>query len=85
VGRADSDPGRWLEESGGGWRVDQGDVDGLLRALEAAADLAERARRGAAARAYAAEHFDRERNCARLAALLEEAAAAGPPERRIAP
>ena len=79
VGRADSDPGRWLEESGGGWRVDAGDVAGLLRALEAAADPSERERRGAAARAYAERHFDRSANCARIALLLENAAGTAPP------
>jgi colanic acid biosynthesis glycosyl transferase WcaI len=75
VGPAGSDPGRWLAESGGGWRIEKGDADGLLRALEAAEDPSERRRRGAAAREYAARHFDRETNCARMAALLEQAAA----------
>jgi len=84
VGRADGDPGAWVEESGGGWRIDAGDVDGLLRAVEAALDAAERARRGAAALAYAAAHFDRERNGAQLAALLEAAAdTTGPARSRI--
>jgi len=84
VGRADGDPGAWVEESGGGWRVDAGDVDGLLRAVQAALDPDERQRRGAAALAYAAAHFDRERNGARLAALLEAAAdTAGPARSRI--
>ena len=75
VGGADNEAARWLEESGGGWRVEQGDVTGLLRAVEQAGDAAERARRGRAALDYAREHFDRERNCARIADLLESAAA----------
>jgi hypothetical protein len=46
-------------------------VDGLLKAIDAAQDPAERARRGAAGRAFAREHFDLWRNCGRIADLLE--------------
>jgi hypothetical protein len=50
-------------------------VDGLLRALEEAGDPGERARRGQAAAEYARAHFDRDRNTARIAELLEACAA----------
>lgn len=77
VGPRESEVAAWLEEGGGGWRVDEGDAEGLLRAIDEARDPAARARRGQAALAYAREHFDRERNCARVAELLEQAARRG--------
>jgi glycosyltransferase involved in cell wall biosynthesis len=77
VGPRGGDVAAWLEESGGGWRVDEGDVDGLLAALEQARDPGERARRGQAALAYARANFDRDRNCARIADLLEQSARGG--------
>jgi len=70
VGRETHDIARWITESGAGWVVDEGDVPGLLRAVEAAADRGERVRRGRAGLAYAAEHFDATRNIARLTSLL---------------
>jgi glycosyltransferase involved in cell wall biosynthesis len=78
VAGRDNEAALWVEESGGGWRVDEGDVEGLLRAVEEAGDLDERTRRGQAALAYARAHFDRERNGARIAELLERAAASAP-------
>ncbi len=75
VGGRENEVAAWIEESGGGRVVGEGDVDGLLAAVESAKDPAERARRGAAALAYAHEHFDRERNCGRIADVLEKAAA----------
>jgi glycosyltransferase involved in cell wall biosynthesis len=74
VGGRDNEAAQWIEASGGGWRVDEGDVDALLAAIEQAGDATERARRGQRALACAREHFDRDRNCARIAGLLEEAA-----------
>lgn len=76
VAGRDNEAALWVEESGGGWRVDEGDVEGLLRVVEQAGDLDERTRRGQAAFEYARTHFDRERNCARVAELLEAAASA---------
>jgi glycosyltransferase involved in cell wall biosynthesis len=64
----------WLRESHGGWVAAPGDVSAVLAAVEAARDPAERARRGAAARAFASERFDRARNCGRVADLVESAA-----------
>jgi glycosyltransferase involved in cell wall biosynthesis len=63
----------WIRESGGGWTVAPGDAGGMLAAVSAACDPTERERRGAAARAFAAERFDRARNCGRLADLVEDA------------
>lgn len=77
VGGRDNEPAGWIERSGGGWRVDEGDVEGLLRAVDEARDASERARRGDAARAYAREHFDRTRNCERIVEMLEGALRAG--------
>jgi glycosyltransferase involved in cell wall biosynthesis len=74
VGPADGDVAGWLDESGGGWRVDEGDVDGLLGAVEQARDPQARARRGQAALDYARSRFDRDRNTARIAEMIERCA-----------
>lgn len=63
--------GRWIVESGAGWVVAPGDVAGHVEALRAALDPAERARRGAAGRAFGERWFDPERNVGRLVELLE--------------
>jgi colanic acid biosynthesis glycosyl transferase WcaI len=78
VAGRENEAAQWVEESGAGWRVDEGDVDGLLRAVEQAGDAGERARRGQAALAHARAHFDRQRNGTRIAELLEEAASPSP-------
>jgi glycosyltransferase involved in cell wall biosynthesis len=71
VGKRENELARWTSESGGGWVVDEGDVGGLLHAIDEARDPAERARRGQAALGYARERFDRERNLKRVADLVE--------------
>jgi glycosyltransferase involved in cell wall biosynthesis len=71
VGPRDSEAAEWTLASGGGWVVDEGDVTGLLRAVSEASDPEERARRGEAARRFAAQHFDRDRNTGRIGDLLE--------------
>lgn len=76
VGPAENDAANWIRESGGGWIVEEGDVEALLRAIQEAGSPAERARRGQKARDYARDHFDVERNRARVADLLEECARA---------
>jgi glycosyltransferase involved in cell wall biosynthesis len=73
VGPAENEAARWIEESGGGWRVDEGDVAGLLRAIDEARDAGERGRRGEAALAFARDRFDGAANCGRLADLIEQA------------
>ena len=82
VGPSDSSPACWIEAAGAGWTVAPGDVEALLACIEQARDPAERARRGAAARAYAAAHFDRRQNCARMADLIERAVDPGQPTER---
>jgi colanic acid biosynthesis glycosyl transferase WcaI len=74
MGPRDSEPFEWIAASGGGWAVAEDDVDGLLRAAAEAVDPKERAQRGAAALRFARHHFDRDRNTARIAELLEGAA-----------
>jgi colanic acid biosynthesis glycosyl transferase WcaI len=75
VGPADNSAGRWIAESGGGWIVTPGDVKGMMQAVRAARDPAERRARGAAARKYAEEHFGRDGGCSALCDRLEQAAA----------
>ena len=72
IGSEDSSIGQWVLESGAGWVVPPGDVEGLESAIAAAEDSAGRCRRGQLARDYASKHFDRESNAARVAALLAE-------------
>lgn len=74
VGPPDSDPARWIRESGGGWVVSADDGDGLVRAVLEGLDPVERRRRGAAAYRFAREHFNQDANCTRLAELIENAA-----------
>ena len=71
VGAAESEIGQWITASGGGWLIREGDVDSILKAVEQAFDPAERARRARAGLAFARTHFDRRRNCQRIAELLE--------------
>jgi glycosyltransferase involved in cell wall biosynthesis len=73
VAHGSSECALWVSDSGGGWTLEPGDVDGLIAAVEAARDPAERARRGQAALAYARRHFDPRRNRGRVADLLESA------------
>lgn len=73
LGPRDNEGASWVEESGGGWVVAEGDVAGLLAAVEQARDPAERARRGQAGLAFARERFDRARNVLRIARIVEEA------------
>ena len=72
VGSAESSIGRWVAESGGGWVVREGDVDGLLAALAEVRDPAARLTRGQAAMDFAARHFDKRTNVARVAAILAQ-------------
>jgi glycosyltransferase involved in cell wall biosynthesis len=73
LGSDETEVARWIRDSGGGWVVAPGDLASLLRAVEEAGDAVDRTRRGEAAREYAARHFDRARNCERIAILLEQA------------
>ena len=71
TGSRTSSIGRWILESGAGWVCAPGDVGAHLTAMREALDPHVRARMGAAARDFAATHFDRATNVRRIAALLE--------------
>jgi putative colanic acid biosynthesis glycosyltransferase WcaI len=71
VGAPESEIGQWIAASGGGWLIREGDVGSILKAAEQASDPAERARRAHAGLAFARAHFDRRKNCQRIAELLE--------------
>ncbi len=71
VGSPESEVGQWIVASGGGWVVQEGDIERLLEAVREACDPAERSRRGAAALAFARGHFDQKTNCERIVELLE--------------
>jgi glycosyltransferase involved in cell wall biosynthesis len=71
VGGRQCETAAWIQESGGGWVVDQDDLDGLLKAIEQALNPDERQRRGQAALAFARKNFQMSENCVRIAQLLE--------------
>jgi len=73
VGGRDNEAADWIRESGGGWHVEEGDVEGLLAAIQEASPD-ERSRRGAAARRFAETHFDRRAGAERVCVALEDAA-----------
>jgi glycosyltransferase involved in cell wall biosynthesis len=75
VGGRDCETANWIQESGGGWVVDQNDVPALLAAVAQALDPVERKKRGLAAREFALRHFSRSATCNQLAAMLEAAVA----------
>jgi glycosyltransferase involved in cell wall biosynthesis len=75
VGPRENEAAAWILESGGGWLVGEDRVDDLLAAVREASDPAVRAERGARARAFARERFSPEANTARIADLVEAAAA----------
>ncbi len=70
VGSRNSSTGRWIEESGGGWVVKPGDVEGLLGAVGEARDPAVRHQRGIAAREFHLNHFRQDTNTSRVTELL---------------
>ena len=74
VGPDDNEVARWIRESGGGWVVAEDDLSGLLSAIDEARDPGARCRRGQAALEFARERFDRDRNLATVARLVEHAA-----------
>jgi len=70
VGSRESSIGRWVGESGGGWVVAPGDVDGLRAALEEARNPQTRMARGDAAGVFARENFDKTTNAARVVEIF---------------
>ena len=71
VGGLECETALWIQQSGGGWAVDENDIKGLLRAIEQAMDPAERRRRGQAALEFARGHFLKSTGCGRFIELLE--------------
>lgn len=71
VGGRDCETAIWIEESGGGWVVEENDMDGLLHAVRQSLDPMERLRRGRAALEFARQHFQMSVNCRCMAQLLE--------------
>lgn len=71
VGGRNCETATWIQESGGGWIVDQNDVEGLLKAVRCASDPAERQKRGLAARQFAERRFDKASLCTQFAEILE--------------
>ena len=71
VGGQSCETARWIRESGGGWTIDQRDVQGLLDAIKCAQDPAERQRRGIAARRFAERRFNKASLCIQFAEILE--------------
>lgn len=71
VGGRHCETALWIQESGGGWVVDENDVTGLQRAIEQACDPEERRRRGQAALDFARTHFLKSASCGHFIELLE--------------
>jgi colanic acid biosynthesis glycosyl transferase WcaI len=71
VGGRGCETALWIQESGGGWVVDENDLKGLLNAIEQALDPEERGRRGQAALEFARGHFQKLASCGRFIELLE--------------
>jgi len=72
VGGRECETAAWIRESGGGWTVDEGDINGLIAASREALDAGERRKRGQAALKFARKHFQMQENCSRIAKLLEQ-------------
>jgi hypothetical protein len=70
IGDPKSSSAGWVRESGGGWAVDAGDLDGLLAAIAEARDPELRARRGHLAKQFHDRCFDEATNSSRLARMF---------------
>jgi glycosyltransferase involved in cell wall biosynthesis len=75
VGGGRSETADWIAKSGGGWVVDEDDIEGLMAAIKGCLDPIERRKRGQAAWEFAQSEFKMATNCARIAELLERAKA----------
>jgi glycosyltransferase involved in cell wall biosynthesis len=71
VGGRHCETALWIQESGGGWVVDENDIKGLLSAIEQACNLEELRRRGQAALEFARGHFVKSNSCNRFIEMLE--------------
>ena len=70
VGSSSSSTARWIEESGGGWVVEAGQVGSLLAAIEDASSSHARRVCGEIAKRFHDDHFNRSRNSRKLSVLL---------------
>jgi colanic acid biosynthesis glycosyl transferase WcaI len=71
IGGRDCETASWILESGGGWVVEENDLDGLLAAIKQALDAGERRKRGEAAYEFARRNFEMSTACARISQLME--------------
>lgn len=65
IGSEDCAIGQWIKESGGGWVVAPGDVDGFRQVLREAGNENERKIRGEAALRFSSEAFSKDTNLQR--------------------
>ncbi len=70
MGNENSSIGRWVSQSGGGWVIAPGDVNGLECAIHEARDPKVREARGLAAKSFAEANFKRQINVRRVADIL---------------
>lgn len=71
VGGRNCETALWIQQSGGGWVVEENDVPGLLQTVKEACDPDERRRRGRAALEFARTNFVKSATCGRFIGLLE--------------
>ena len=71
VGGNCSETADWIQASGGGWVVEENDLDALFAAVTQALNPEERHRRGQAALIFAQQNFRMSENCAGIARVLE--------------
>ena len=67
IGSEDCAIGQWIKESGGGWVVAPGDVDGLGQVLREAGKENERKIRGDAALRFSSDAFSKDTNVRKYA------------------
>ena len=67
VGSENCAIGQWIKESGGGWIVSPGDINGLRQVLRKAEDASERATRGALALKFSRRVFSKKINTRKYA------------------
>lgn len=78
IGSASCSMGQWIQQSGGGWVVEPGDLTGLRLALEEARDPRIRESKGEAARVFAFWYFNRRFNAGKIANYLSQKGPSGP-------
>jgi colanic acid biosynthesis glycosyl transferase WcaI len=66
-----SETGCWVNESGGGWQVDPGDLENLIRAVNEASNIDERKWRGTCAKKYSDSFFKKSLILEQMCYLIE--------------